>query len=89
MVKYKEYIQSPEWEARKALFRKTRYFRAGECWVCGNSSIESHIHHINYRRLGNERMTNLRLLCAVCHAGVQEEKAQWNAVMSMVPVKHT
>lgn len=65
---YKEYIQSQAWADKKLQFKESNLWRDGRCWVCTNSKIEKHIHHLTYKRLGEERMNDLRILCAVCHA---------------------
>lgn len=65
---YKAYINSPEWEAKKRQFKASPNYRDGRCFVCCNSGIEKHIHHLTYKRLGREKLGDLRVLCAVCHA---------------------
>ena len=69
-IPYKKYINSPDWAAKKERFKKSGLFRKGRCWVCTSTKIETHIHHQTYKRLGNERLNDLRILCAVCHAAI-------------------
>lgn len=69
---YKDYMASPEWTATKERFKKTKNYRDGFCFICVNWSVEIHIHHKTYARLGCEKMGDLRTLCAVCHAVTHE-----------------
>lgn len=65
---YARYIESPEWAA----FRE-RYYRTHDkrCFVVECGSTESiRLHHINYRRIGNERPTDVVPLCAFHHKEV-------------------
>ena len=58
-----QYLQSPEWKALK----QAKLWRAGnKCQLC-KSTTNLHLHHLTYDRLGNELLTDLVLLCSVCH----------------------
>ena len=60
---YREYLQSPEWAARrlgKILAADRR------CQVC-NSKGPLEVHHRTYERRGAERWGDLTVLCEVCH----------------------
>jgi 5-methylcytosine-specific restriction endonuclease McrA len=63
MFCYAEYLQSPEWQAR----RRSAFERAGfECTLCPeNRALE--VHHKTYARIGNERDEDLVVLCYWCH----------------------
>jgi len=61
-AEYLLYLQSPKW---KALREKVIKRYKGKCAVCGQPGSETH--HINYRRLGRERLYQLLWLCADCH----------------------
>ena len=67
-VNYYECINSQKWADKKAEFKSSRRYRKGKCFVCCNWNIQLHIHHINYERLGKEKMADLRVLCFACHA---------------------
>lgn len=71
---YKHYIKSHDWEEVKSRFRLSNLYRDGHCFVCTNAGIEIHIHHLTYKRLGIERLRDLRILCAVCHAAAHTRK---------------
>ena len=59
----KEYYNSPEWqELRQEVICR----ESGICEKCGIDDIE-HIHHKNYKRFGNEKLSDLQGLCKNCH----------------------
>lgn len=64
---YQLYIRSPEWEAK----RQQALARAGRrCAGCGSDGSEDRleVHHLTYERLGYEQLTDLMVLCSLCHA---------------------
>lgn len=66
-INYREYIQSKEWKAKaKAAKHRANY----RCEQCGMLKPEHllHAHHLTYERLGNERKSDLKVLCNECHA---------------------
>jgi 5-methylcytosine-specific restriction endonuclease McrA len=61
---YLEYLETPEWWAkRKRLLARANY-RCERCGGCG--PLEAH--HRIYDRLGWELLEDLELLCPTCHA---------------------
>jgi len=61
--KYREYIKSDAWKAR----RKQWFDKFGwHCHRCG-STRSLQLHHKHYRTLGRERDGDLEGLCGVCH----------------------
>jgi len=65
-VNYKTYLQSAEWRLkREERLKLDRY----TCQQCGATAKEYRleVHHLNYERLGSERMEDLQTLCIVCH----------------------
>lgn len=60
---YDEYIQSPEWQAKR---EKVLIFWSGRCALC-NSPRMVEVHHRTYERLGHELLTDLIPLCDTCH----------------------
>lgn len=63
-IGYRIYIQSPEWAAiRKEKLQQTGY----RCQGC-SSDERLEVHHLTYERFGHERLTDLQVLCHLCHA---------------------
>jgi hypothetical protein len=60
---YQEYLNTPEWRAK----REWALERAGRrCQVC-NSAGQLHVHHRTYENLGHELPADLTVLCEGCH----------------------
>lgn len=61
---YQAYLQTPEWEAKrlKALRRADHH-----CELCFADQT-LHVHHKTYERRGDERLSDLIVLCDRCHA---------------------
>ena len=63
---YVAYMRSDEWRE----MRQRKLDQAGrECEKCGATSALE-VHHKTYRRLWNERMSDLQVLCDDCHNDV-------------------
>lgn len=61
---YKLYMASPEWhDLRKQKLQQVGY----RCQGCG-SDERLQAHHLTYERFGHERLTDLMVLCHLCHA---------------------
>ena len=60
---YRRYLKSPEWGQRRgAIVQRSRGF----CEDCG-SRENLDVHHLTYKRRGNERPADLVALCRRCH----------------------
>jgi hypothetical protein len=59
---YKQYMQSDEWKKKRRLI----YIRDVYCKAC-NSGSNLGVHHKTYKRLGEEKLSDLVLLCKPCH----------------------
>lgn len=69
-ARYTAYLKSPQWKAiRKLLIKK----HGGRCQRCG-STYRLEAHHITYKSVFEEKLTDLRLLCHVCHEKVERGK---------------
>lgn len=60
---YPEYLQTPEWQARRQFALDRAEWR---CQVC-NREDRLHVHHNTYERRGVERAADLIVLCEDCH----------------------
>lgn len=60
---YEQYINSPEWQTKRALYKRSRK------WECRRCGIKRglHLHHLTYRNFGRESLDDLLPLCSPCH----------------------
>jgi 5-methylcytosine-specific restriction endonuclease McrA len=61
--KYREYLESPEWQKRR---KQALDHAEHRCQVC-NSSKRLDVHHRTYERVERERPRDLTVLCRRCH----------------------
>lgn len=79
---YARYLLSPEWTA----FR-TRY-RAKHPMVCASCDGPAvHLHHVDYRRVGRERLTDVVPMCARCHRAAHDLIRRKQATLANAHVK--
>jgi hypothetical protein len=62
-MNYQEYLQSEDWKiTREAALKRAHY----KCQLCA-SKQDLEVHHNNYSNLGNEKPSDLVVLCDICH----------------------
>ncbi|KKK81746.1 hypothetical protein LCGC14_2810350 [marine sediment metagenome] len=61
---YLVYLKSPVWRRKAARLKRKRKC----CEVCGRGN-RLHVHHLTYERIGQERPSDLIVLCEDCHEG--------------------
>lgn len=66
---YDAYLRTPEWAAKREIVL-TRCKRV--CEACG-SARATDVHHLNYKRVGEELDTDLLGLCRECHDTIHME----------------
>lgn len=66
--KYKEYIKSKAWMKKRRVFIE---LHGRKCAAC-DSKNKLRVHHMSYRHVGNERESELIILCARCHEEYHE-----------------
>jgi 5-methylcytosine-specific restriction endonuclease McrA len=65
---YQSYLRSPQWNKK----RKDALSAAGyRCQICSFAGT-LHVHHLTYRRLKNEPLSDLQVLCENCHGNAHE-----------------
>ena len=68
-VDYYEYMNSPEWKAkREERLKHDKY----QCQLC-HTAKNLVVHHVTYDRLGHEDLSDLVTLCKKCHESVHEK----------------
>lgn len=60
--RYRRYLQSDAWKTKRKAVLQAAGFR---CRRCGAPATE--VHHETYKRIYNERMSDLTALCSNCH----------------------
>lgn len=70
---YHSYIRSQEWRDKAEQAKKRAGYR---CQLCNKSTEETqlHAHHRTYERLFNEKIEDITVLCAECHAKFHNKK---------------
>lgn len=65
---YSQYLKSKHWLLIKAKYKNSKLNK--QCSVCGVIKEQSkmHHHHKSYKRIGNERLTDIIMLCDECHS---------------------
>ena len=68
---YHQYLAGPHWAGKKReFFASIRFW--GCCVVCGVRK-GLHVHHMNYKNIGAEKVEDLTCLCRGCHAKYHKE----------------
>ena len=63
-MNYMSYLNQPHW---KKTARRRRKLSGNRCDKCGANGCILEVHHLTYKRLGRERMSDLMTLCSECH----------------------
>ncbi len=61
---YSDYLNTEEWKSTRD--KKLQSVKC-RCEMCGSTG-PLQVHHLNYCRLGQEKLNDLRVLCSKCHA---------------------
>lgn len=66
---YRDYLQTEHWKAlRQQMLKRARY----RCQLCNRGDVSLHVHHRTYENRGDERYSDLIVLCADCHQTFHE-----------------
>ena len=70
-AEYNAFMESQTWDnMRRRKLERSRY----RCEQCGDTK-DLQVHHLNYERFGgDERMTDLQVLCKPCHNRAHKRK---------------
>jgi hypothetical protein len=66
LIDYKKYIGSQKWKAKRDKKLEQAGYRCEKCGV-SKYSKKLEVHHLNYGNLGNEKLSELIVLCKECH----------------------
>ena len=62
---YSEYLETEHWKRFRSKFLRKKRHKI--CFICGDTPKSIHLHHKTYKRLGNERISDVVALCQLCH----------------------
>lgn len=86
--RYQLYLLSPEWQAK----RQKKLRQVGrKCQYCGRSKrqgVRLQVHHLNYDRLGNEKMSDLAIACEDCHKTADKVREMETGRATFMAKKH-
>lgn len=69
-AEYDAFINSDVW---RAIRKRALQFYGKRCQACQVAGSGLHVHHATYTRFGgDERLTDLRILCQACHSAVHD-----------------
>ena len=78
MRAYQDYLQSPDWKAKRLLVIDACH---NVCERCGDLAVDE-IHHVTYANLKAEPLTDLMGVCKWCHDEITQNKEIWILVNS-------
>ena len=65
VVGYKKYLETDHWKYQRKRIARNRKYTCQKCGVVAKKHF--HIHHLTYKRVGNEKPNDLVFLCESCH----------------------
>ena len=70
---YRAYMQSKAWQAVRKRFFQSDLPKC--CYACKTAWQPGfHLHHRTYANLGNEKLTDLVIVCQTCHDGIHKQQ---------------
>jgi hypothetical protein len=67
---YGDYLQSNHW---KSFRLKAIKHHGKKCMLCGIEEVPFfHVHHLTYKNIGHEKLTDVVVLCESCHSEVHK-----------------
>ena len=69
--RYRRYLQSDAWKTKRKAVLQAAGFRCRRC-----SAPATEVHHETYKRIYNERLSDLTALCGDCHQAAHSGKKQ-------------
>jgi len=70
---YEAYLQTNHW---RTLRRKIYDLKKHKCQKCKKTISNYQVHHLSYERIGNEFISDLKLLCYDCHEKIHAKKTK-------------
>ena len=76
VVGYDAYLHTLHWKNKRRHIYKIRNKTCEKCGKKINNGETYNVHHKNYKRVGNEKDTDLMLLCPKCHEKIHKVQDQ-------------
>lgn len=74
---YQEYLSSAHWREIRKRYWASKLNPNKWCAGCRRKDVPLQLHHRTYKRIGNERLTDLVAVCGTCHLAIHaREKRQ-------------
>lgn len=67
-INYEAYLQSEDWQRKADSAKKRAGYRCQVCNAGTHQVLQLETHHRTYENLGDERTSDLTVLCNECHA---------------------
>jgi primosomal protein N'' len=68
---YTDYLKTSHWlNLKKKAIKKAK----NKCQKCSKSGVTLHVHHLTYERRGEEKMSDLLVVCKPCHEAIHGRK---------------
>jgi hypothetical protein len=83
-TKYKKYLKTDHWQQMREKVGE----RAGwvcEVYGCRNYGKGLNIHHLNYARVGHEKMSDLVCVCQFHHKRIHSGESFWSKGEKIIP----
>ncbi|CAM2823704.1 HNH endonuclease [Brevundimonas diminuta] len=68
---YHEYLRSPHWHDVRRRYWASKLAKKACCAGCGAGTALA-LHHRTYKRIGQERLMDLILVCRSCHSDIHD-----------------
>jgi 5-methylcytosine-specific restriction endonuclease McrA len=65
---YQAYLNSPKWKAKRLKVLKKAKFKCQKC----REKRATQVHHKTYKRIFNERLSDLQAVCGLCHKKIHK-----------------
>lgn len=67
---YNKYLNTEHWGYQRKRIARSRKYTCEKCGIVNKQHF--HIHHLTYKRIGNEKPTDLVFLCKGCHENLHK-----------------
>lgn len=80
---YKDYLKTNHWKNIRSIIRKKYKNKCRSCKTTENLEV----HHKTYKNIGNEKLSNLTLLCRNCHQKAHDQSDNNDKALKLIRKK--